>query len=460
MLTFKTFEKKDISAIRPYFGSETSRVCTKAIGVMYMWSGYFGTEIAPYAGGVLIKDALFGRTMFQVPRGDAREKGLDLIDEYLRETGGEPVFNSVDDEDLALLASRYPAIEVVSYRDYSDYLYLASDLADYRGKKYHGQKNHYNKFMREYPDHRFEPFGKEDLPAIFAFLEEHKALAPRSEEELTEYDCCVRLLDAFDELPLLTAKITVGGKIVAFTVGEILNDTLIIHIEKALPSYSGVYPTICSLFARQYADRVTYVNREDDAGDVGLRTSKTQYHPIEMVEKKMAICHLSRPFAIPSLFTERLVIDRFAVTDMADYAALATDDERNRYWGYDYRMDLGEDEPNAAHFERVLAEDEARGICYSYKITDKEGSFIGEAVVYNFRPDGSGELGLRITEERAGQGYGREAYQAVADAALKVLPRLHARCFKENEQSRKMILAAGFTVEREDDKMYYFVRHE
>ena len=457
MIPFRKIQKSDISLLRPYYDS-SSRVCTKALGVAYMWSEYFGTEVAYYEGGAIVKDELFGRDFFIPPHGKNAEEGFRLIEEYEREKGGDLAFNSVDDEDLALLFARYPAVEIKSYRDYSDYLYLASDLAEYKGKKYHGQKNHRNKFFKEYPNYEFLPFGKEDLPAIYAFLEEHKALAPRSKEELTEYKCCYRLLDAMEQLDLLTRMIKVDGKIVAFTVGEILNDTLVIHIEKALPVYSGVYPTICSLFASAYADKVTYINREDDAGDLGLRTSKMQYHPVAMVEKRMAICHLSRPLPLPTLFTERLVIDDLTPADMASYATLATDEDRNRYWGYDYKLDLGEDAPDAAHFEKVCAEDAARGVCYSRKIADLTGHFIGEAVIYNFRLDGSGELGLRITAQAAGKGYGREAYAAVADAALKLLPALHARCFKENVASKKMILAAGFTLVREDDEMYYFKR--
>ena len=457
MISFRKIDKNDISRIRPYFTS-SSRVCTKAIGVMYMWSDYFGTEIAEREGGILIKDELFGRDMFMTPRGERAAEGLAIIEKYEAEKGGELVFNSVDDEDLALLSSRYPAIEIKSYRDYSDYLYLASDLAEYKGKKYHGQKNHKNKFMREYPDFEFLPFGKESLPEVYDFLEEHKALAPRSKEELIEYDACRRLLDAMDQLDLLTALIRVNGKIVAFTVGEILNDTLIVHIEKALPQYSGVYPTICSLFAALHAQEVTYINREDDAGDIGLRTSKTQYHPIALLEKRMAICHFSRKLNLPALFTERLVIDGFSSSDMPAYAALATDEERNRYWGYDYKVDLGQDEPNAAHFEKVITEDAARGVCYSYKIADLTGSFVGEGVLYNFRVDGSAELGLRIVAGKAGKGYGREAYRALADAALALLPKLHSRCYKENLASKKMILSAGFTLVEEDEDMFYFER--
>ena len=458
-MTFRRLEKSDLAAIRPYFDT-TSRVCTRAIGVLYMWADYFGTEISFYTGGVVIKNTFGGVTFFMPPRGENAAEGFRLIEEYVRRSGEALRFYSVDDEDMPRLFSRYPAIEVESYRDYADYLYLTRDLADYKGKKYHGQKNHRNKFFREYPHYEFLPFGEADLPAIYDFLDRHKALAPRTKEELIEYDACRKLLGAMDSLDLLPAMIRVGGEIAAITVGEILNDTLIIHIEKALPRYEGVYPTICSLFAQKYADKAKYINREDDAGDEGLRTSKSQYHPIELLEKKNVLCSFSRPSPLTTLFTDRLVIDEITPADLPAYAALATDDERNRYWGYDYRLDLGDDEPNAEHFGRELAEDAARGICYSRKIADPTGRFLGEAVLYRFRADGSAELGLRIRSDAAGEGYGREAYLAVADAALRSLPRLHARCFKQNEPSRKMILSAGFRQVGEDDEMLYFVREK
>ena len=457
MISFRKIDKSDLPRIRPYF-TPSSRICTKAIGVMYMWSKYCGTEVAFYDGGVLLKDDWSGVPVFRVPQGERAQEGFALLEAYVRETGDELVFHSVDDEDLARLSARYPAIELKSHRDNADYLYLASDLAEYKGKKYHGQKNHRNKFLRDYPQYEFLPFDKDDLPQIYAFLEEHKALCPRTKGELIEYDSCFRLLDAMDALDLLTAMIRVDGKIVAISVGEMLGDTLIIHVEKALPAYGGVYPTICSLFAARYGKNATYINREDDSGDEGLRVSKTQYHPIALLDKRLAFCRFSRPLPLETIFTDRLVIDAISERDLTQYAALATDDERNRFWGYDYKEDLGSDEPNAAHFARVLAEDEARGVCYSRKIADYTGAFVGEGVIYNLRADGSAELGLRIVRERAGCGYGREAYRALSEAALKILPRLHARCFKENIQSKKMILAAGFSLVREEEEMLYFVK--
>ena len=455
MLRFKKFEKEDINKVRPFMGG-SSPLCMKAVGVEYMWSDVLKTEVAYYEGGAVIKETLFGAERFSLPRGERREEGVRLIEEYVRETGGDLCFHSVDDEELAYLFSRYPAVEIKSHRDYSDYLYNAADLAEYKGKKYHGQKNHFNKFTREYPNYEFTSFGEKELKEVFAFLKKHEALAPRSEGEMIEYRCCEKLLSAFSELDLLTGMIRVNGEIAAISVGEILGDTLIIHIEKALPNYNGIYPTICSLFARRYASDLKYINREDDSGDLGLRTSKTQYHPIALLEKRQAFCRFSRAFSLPAVFTERLVIDKFASSDMPFYAALATDDERNAYWGYDYKEDLGGEEATPAYFEKVLLQDEGRGVCYSFKIALLSGEAIGEAVVYNFRADGSAELGLRIAAAYKGKGYGREAFQAVAEETLKNLPALHARCFKANVQSEKMIRAAGFKSVREDEKMLYF----
>lgn len=80
--------------------------------------------------------------------------------------------------------------------------------------------------------------------------------------------------------------IEVDGAIVAMAVGEIFNDTLCVHIEKADREYAGSYPMIVKEFAsHNVTEDIRYINREDDVGDEGLRTSKLSYHPIRLLDK-------------------------------------------------------------------------------------------------------------------------------------------------------------------------------
>lgn len=90
------------------------------------------------------------------------------------------------------------------------------------------------------------------------------------------------------------------GRIVAFTVGEPLSsDTYIVHIEKAFPEYKGSYQAINQLFAEYVQEKhpdLIYINREDDAGDEGLRKAKLSYQPVSMVEKYAGFFNpLTRP---------------------------------------------------------------------------------------------------------------------------------------------------------------------
>ena len=86
-----------------------------------------------------------------------------------------------------------------------------------------------------------------------------------------------------------------------------------------------------------------------------------------------------------------------------------------------------------------------------------KGRLIGEVVLYNPDFRGGFEQGCRIAPEYAGHGYGAEAFAAAADWALYHLglARVVAKCFKENEPSRKM-LSACMRPSGEDDTYFYF----
>lgn len=78
----------------------------------------------------------------------------------------------------------------------------------------------------------------------------------------------------------------VNGQIVAFTVGEpVSDDTMVVHIEKALADVQGAYTIINQQFAEHQAKGYQYLNREEDMGEDGLRTAKMSYRPVFLIEK-------------------------------------------------------------------------------------------------------------------------------------------------------------------------------
>ena len=183
-----------------------------------------------------------------------------------------------------------------------------------------------------------------------------------------------------------------------------------------------------------------------------------QYHPSHIAQKydldvENILFTVSAP---PCINTERLTLDAITERDAEVYGRLCLDDTHNRYWGYDYRDDTHGETADGAYFCCVAGEDfEARramSLAVRY-----DGRMIGEVVLYDLDGRGSGELGVRILPEYGHRGYGREAFAAFADWALYTLgiPRLVAKCFRQNTASERL-LASCMRKVSEDDTMLYF----
>jgi hypothetical protein len=108
-----------------------------------------------------------------------------------------------------------------------------------------------------------------------------------NEEKTAELCVTLNYLRLFDELGMRGGLLRVNGQVVAFTIGEQAAnpDTLVVHIEKAFSDVNGAYTMINQQFIEHEGSEFTYVNREEDVGEEGLRQAKMSYKPVFLIEK-------------------------------------------------------------------------------------------------------------------------------------------------------------------------------
>ena len=293
---FRPVGYADMDAIRRFLRCSRSRTCDYTLGGIYMWTDYFKYEYCIADSTLFLKGVAendVSREAFMMPVGSlppAEAVGRVLC--YCRERGVTPLFSAVPEERLAEIASASGAgAHVEELRDWADYLYRIEDLATLAGKAYSKKRNHVNRFMTDNPDWELEPLSADRLDETLVFLDYADRTAEKTDPVLAEYERreCEEVLRNFALYPFEGAILRgQNGKIAAFTVAETMGDTLYVHIEKMDHGVSGAGETINKLFAAEMLRRrpwLSYVNREEDAGDPGLRYAKESYHPSAMLRK-------------------------------------------------------------------------------------------------------------------------------------------------------------------------------
>jgi hypothetical protein len=174
-------------------------------------------------------------------------------------------------------------IEITEDRDNFDYLYLKTDLATLSGKKFHKKRNLVNAFLLSYPQHDEMPLTPDLIPQALAVLDRWR----EDKGSEGDYIASKEALERAFELGLEGSLFHIRGKAAAYTLGEaVANGSIFaLHFEKAIDEYKGVYQFINQAFAASLPDSYTYINREQDLGDEGLRQAKMTYRPCGFVKK-------------------------------------------------------------------------------------------------------------------------------------------------------------------------------
>lgn len=202
-------------------------------------------------------------------------------------TSGLPLYGADDRFVAVYLDGNTP--QITDLRDSCDYLYLREDLATLPGGRFHKKKNRINYFTSRH-DYTVTLFSGKYLVSCLNLLDK---LAQSTKDDIgsslrMEMEATYEALRCAEMLGLEGVVVIMNDSVAAFSIGEHLNrDTAVCHFEKADPFTEGLYQLVNREFARLLFQECRYLNREQDLGDMGLRSAKLSYHPVELVKKYM-----------------------------------------------------------------------------------------------------------------------------------------------------------------------------
>lgn len=191
-------------------------------------------------------------------------------------------------EDLAAIWQTVPGVHLEPDPDHWDYIYSVPELTQLKGNKFHKKKNLLRQFHRNYQA-EYVPLDLSRIEqaltlqtewCLWRDCEDSATLEMENQAILDTLRDWQRLEDVFG------GGLIVDGNMAAYTIAEPLDgETLVIHFEKACPTFKGIYQAINQIFLEREASGYSFVNREQDLGDPGLRQAKKSYNPVSYLKK-------------------------------------------------------------------------------------------------------------------------------------------------------------------------------
>jgi hypothetical protein len=232
---------------------------------------------------LLIRGVKDGKSFYSMPMGFPGDR--NLREQLLGEVNFIKNLSETNADDIRIWLESI-GYNVCEDRDNFDYLYLREDLATLQGKKYHKKRNQVNAFINNY-SYEERPLCADNIDDAFQVLETWRS----GRDDDGDYAASKEALELKDFLELNGYMVYVDGKPAAYTMGEGIanNSTYVIHVEKAIGHYRGIYQFINQAYAQVLHKRYHYINREQDLGDAGLRQAKMTYRPAGFI-KKYRVC--------------------------------------------------------------------------------------------------------------------------------------------------------------------------
>jgi hypothetical protein len=253
---------------------------------LWAWAPAYGLEWA-WTDDLVCPRQIWPKAAFWAPVGDWHSVDWPMF--FDEGSFSKPVFIRVPEPLVLRWQSIFGDRVIISEdRDQFDYLYKAEDLIGLKGNRYHKKKNLVRQFEKLY-NYQYVRMTPDMVEQAKALQEDWCVWRDCDSEDqlVAENQAIARTLVRWGYFSgVLGGCLLVDGRMAAYTIAErMFDDTLIVHFEKGNADIKGVYQAMNQKFLEHEAENITWVNREQDLGDEGLRKSKESYHPARFLKK-------------------------------------------------------------------------------------------------------------------------------------------------------------------------------
>ncbi len=250
---------------------------------LFSWDHYSQCEYAIIDDHLILSNIINGKNTCHTPIGEFDPAIFEELLCFAKKHTGDCAVTFYEDKYISYMKSHHPETPVYESRGYSEYYYRTEELAELSGQKYLNIRKQINRFNAKY-QYTTENIESAIIPEIHEMLNKWsdakntKANIVLSEEVIAAHVA----LDNWTELECegIIIRILPQNKIGAIAIwGEMNQETAVIHFEKGIAQYKGIYKVINQETARLLLGRYEWINRESDMDVPGLREAKLRYHP-------------------------------------------------------------------------------------------------------------------------------------------------------------------------------------
>jgi hypothetical protein len=283
LLIFKDIELSDRQVIEKYLRQEDAPLLDYTFQILFLYQPIYNYQYAIRQDFLFLKTCYKGNHAMFFPIGNGNlEEAFQIMEEYAQSQSFEIQYYPLTQEHIQSIEQLFPEqFEFFPVRERFEYIYLRERLTTLKGRALQSKRNNINYLTKNFK-WNYETLNDahiEDCKELEQAWNTAQGTIPESDLAL-ENHIVMRCFKYYRVLDIVGGVIRLNGKISAFSFGCRLNsNTYLVLFEKAHPNIRGLYSIMTQQFVLHNTTPYTYINKEEDCGDPGLRIAKMQYHP-------------------------------------------------------------------------------------------------------------------------------------------------------------------------------------